>query len=286
MTEEVVASPQPLIDADPVPPAPGAEEQKPTPAAGAEEQKPEAAETPEQQEARKESRRARQARRHAMELGEARAEARLLRERLAAAEGKSQPRSSGEPQRDQFEDYEGYLRAVARYEAKQEAEAAKKSIVEETRGQAQQALSRAELDKREASWAEREKVVRAAHSDYESAVQEYVADGRTGPLAELAYAVREFITESDQGPALLHYLATHDAEHDRLTNLSPARQLIELGKLEDKVKAPPPKETSAAPPPVKPVGQGKSGTHGYSENMSDAEYKAWRKAQGARWAQS
>lgn len=282
MPDEVVEVSQPLIDTDPASPAPGADDQKPKqdPPSGADEQKPEAAETPEQQQQRRESRRARQRTRDAARIAAAETEARMLREQLARTQGQSQPPSSGEPKREQFESYEDYLEARADWRADQKVAERLKAHDEAARGKETQQRQQADVTKLRSVWEEREIKFRADHKDYDSAVSTYAETD----LGELADGPRRFIVESDQGPALLHYLATHDADHERIASLSPTRQLAELAKLEDKVGVPQPKEPSSAPPPVRPVAQGKGSDNGYSENMSDAAYREWRKKHGARYA--
>src|SRR3712207_3386793 len=106
MTNEVVASPAPLIDVDePVTPAPAAEDQKAIPAA-TDENAEAVAETPEQQEAKRQSRTQRRFERQKTARIQAETEARLLREQNARLEAQlrqsgSQP-DSGEPKREQF----------------------------------------------------------------------------------------------------------------------------------------------------------------------------------------
>lgn len=280
MAEAVVETIQPLIDTDePATPAPGADDQKPTdPPSGAEAKNPEQAESPEQQEARRESRRARQARKHAMELGEARAEARILREQLAA---RTQPQDSGEPKREGYESYEAYLEARADWRADQKVKTALESYSRANQGreqQGRQAATQAELARQ---WTERENAYRAKNPKYEQVVTAYAESD----LGELSDHARRLIISSELGPNLLTHLAENPAEHDRIAALSPERQLIELGKLEDKVSTQPAKAVSNAPPPVSKLPQGQSAPTGYSEGMSSAEYKALAKAQGARWAQ-
>jgi hypothetical protein len=280
MEMDVVASPEPLIDVDPVTPAPGAEEQKPAdPPSDADAQKPEeVTETPEQQEARKESRRARQARRHAMELAEARTEARMLREQLKGQQP-AQPESS-EPKRESFDDYETYLRALTRYDAEQVASKRLDAERQARQSSEQQGKAAEGQAKAAQEWVKREKAFQEATKDYDEVVTPYVETD----LGSLSDGARRLIVESDVGPQLLYKLAMDSDVQDRIAALSPVRQIAELGKLEASLAAPP-KKASNAPPPVKPVGQGRSSANGFSEDMSDAAYRAMRKSQGARWAQ-
>lgn len=268
--------------AEPVSPAPAADEKKPgdPPASGAEDKNSEqAVETPEQIAAKSESRRARSNARKAQALADARAEAKLLREerdRLLAEKATPKP-GSDEPKREQFENLEDYYRAVARYEAKQESAAAEKRLSEKQQGTDEQRRQAEKNAERDRSWTEREKEFQKAAKDYEAVVTPFVED----ELQDLHRSAREAIVE--MGPALLYHLATHTEEVERIAKLSAARQIAELGKLEATALTKTAKP-SAAPDPTKPLGQGSAGTKDPNK-MSDAEYKQYRKSQGARWAQ-
>jgi hypothetical protein len=133
--------------------------------------------------------------------------------------------------------------------------------------------------KRFRAWTEREKAFQATSKDYTEVVTPYLESEDFEAMSQQA---RVAIVESEKGPALLDYLATHSDDAERIANLSPTRQVQELGKLEEKLVTA--KKPSNAPDPVKPLGQGRSGTKDPSK-MSDAEYREFRKASGARWAQ-
>lgn len=280
MAEEVVASPEPLIDVDPVP-APGADAQKPNvePASDADAKNPEeVTETPEQQEAKRESRRARSNARKAAELAEARTEARIYREQLEALKSQAKP-ETGEPQRDQFEDYETYLRAVAKYDAKQVTAETLKTEREARQGSEQQGRQAVAQEAAAKAWAERRAQFEAVTKDFRTVVDEYVNGD-----CSLAPAAQTLIAESDVGPQVLYHLAANPDVADRIEALSPVRQVAELGKLEVTLSTPAPKKASDAPAPIKHVGQGRSAPNGITDNTSPEEYRAIRKAQGARWA--
>lgn len=266
-------------------PAPGADDQKPnaapaadTPAPVADAQNPEpAVETPEQLEAKKESRRQRSNARKQQQLADARAEAKYLREQLAAKD-RAAPQASDEPKRDQFDDYESYARAAARWDAKQVVADELKTRDAQQQGREQQnrqAQGNAELAK---SWTTREAEFQKATKDYDAVVTPFLEE----ELQDLHPSARQAIVESELGPQLLYHLASHPSEAERISGLSPARQTAELGKLE--LSLPKTVKVSSAPPPATPLGSGRAGTTDLSK-MSDAEYKAARKAQGARWAQ-
>jgi len=87
----------------------------------------------------------------------------------------------------------------------------------------------------------------------------------------------EAILESDAAPKVVKFLYNNPEEAERIAELSPARQAVEIGKLEAKLSAAPaPAKKSGAPAPITPVGGNKSKSDGYHENMTQAEYEEWR----------
>ena len=265
---------------DPIPsqPAPGADEQKPIPTE-AEDTSEEVAETTEQQEAKKQSKFQRRLDRQKSARVAAETETRLLREQLAKLEAKPAAEASGEPLRDQFDTLEDYTKALALYAGDQAAQKAIKADREARQSQETRARASAGDEKITKDWSERETAFQAVTKDYSEVVQGFIDDGEVSALSEMA---RRAILESDVGPQVLHHLATNPEDAERITELSPARQVAELGKLE--LKMTPAKRGSNAPAPIKSVASGRSAAQGYSENMSDSQYREWRKSQGARWA--
>jgi len=119
--------------------------------------------------------------------------------------------------------------------------------------------------------------------DFDAVMSEFVADYGDLNIPE----VLEVAMESDVGPNMAYYIAQNPEIIDTLAKLPPRRRYIELGKLEDKVRAPkqtaPAPETkkiSAAPAPVKPVkGTGKVESNDLSDpNLS---YTDWLKRREA-----
>lgn len=272
----VVETTIPTIKPDPVT---GTEVKKPddAPAADADEQKSEE-ETPEQVEQRRESRRSRARARDAAKLASAETEARMLREQLNRVQAKDP--SEAAPTREDFQSLEDFNAALARHEARDEA---RKVIESERKTRVEQETKARSADterKISDAWSKGEEDFRKEAKDYDAVVGEFVES----ELAELDLSARRAILElgdNGVGQKVLYHLAKNPDEAERIAKLSPTRQVIEIGKLEDKVT--PPKKTSNAPPPVSSV-KGASAIQGYRDNMSDAEYKAWRKGHGARWA--
>ncbi|MFA7279599.1 MAG: hypothetical protein WC100_05850 [Sterolibacterium sp.] len=280
-TTEVPTQPVEEASGQQTQPAPAAEEQKaPTDSDTTEEKA--AQETPEQVEERRkqkarehERRRLERARREATE---AKTEARLLRERIEKLEAKAAPQESSEPQRDQYQDLEAYLEAKAEWKAEKKAVEVLSREREAQQGREHQGRAVETQERLAQDWSKRESVFQAATPDYMQSVEEFSEEfSRDFPMG-----TRMAVVESDVGPQLLYHLANNPDEAERISKLSPVRQIAELGKLEAQFAQP--AKPSRAPAPIKPLGQGRAGTSDPSK-MSDTEYKAWRKAQGARWAQ-
>jgi hypothetical protein len=278
----VPSEPPSLIDA-PDTPAPAAEDQKAIPAAAEEsaekEEASESAESPEKQEARNQSKFQRRLQRQRDARVAAETELRLAREENARLKAEAAPKpESGEPKREQFEDYEAYLRAVTRFDAAQEADKRLNADRDERQGRERQQTERAGQEEVAKSWKEREKTFTDVTKDYIDTVTPFLEE----EIGSLSNGARQAIVEL--GPQLLYHLAKNPDEVERISDLSPLRQVAELGKLEASLPEVTAVKASSAPPPLKtPRGNG-SAQKTYNENMSPSEYKEWRKTQGARWA--
>lgn len=89
----------------------------------------------------------------------------------------------------------------------------------------------------------------------------------------------EAILESDAASKVVKYLYNNPEEAERIAELSAARQAVEIGKLEAKLSAAPaPAKKSGAPAPIKPVGGKSTVSNEYRPDMTDAEYREWRKS--------
>lgn len=227
------------------PPASGAEEQKPEGDPGA---KPEETtqETTEQQEARKQSKFQRRLERQKTARIQAETELRITKERLASLEAQSQQKpESGEPQRDQFESYEAYIEARAEWRADQKVSERLKADREASQAREQQGQRAAGQEKVAQEWAKRESEFQKATPDYLEVVTPFVdADGE---LHQLSAAAKAAIVEL--GPEVLHHLAKNLDIVERIADLSPVRQVAEIGKLDVKAEKPAPKP-SKAPAPI------------------------------------
>lgn len=255
-------------------PAPGADDQKPIPPAGDENAAEPATETTEQQEARKQSKFQRRLERQKNARIAAETETRLLREQIAKLEAQKQPSQEAvEPKRDDFENLEDYLRAISKYEAEQVTKKELKAEREARQGEASRTRENAGEARIAKEWQERETAFMAATKGYQETVTAYIED-EVGQLSDVA---RRSILESEVGPNLLHYLAKNPDEAERIAELSPVRQVAELGKLETKL-SPAARKASSAPAPITPVGNsGSTSTKKLAEMTQDEFDKARRK---------
>jgi len=276
MTEVVVEQ---AADEQVVAEQPGAVPEDQNTETSAAEEGAEPQETAEQVEAKKQSKFQRRLERQKTARIAAETEARLLREQLTELKSKQQtPAADEAPKREAYESYEDYLDARADYRADQKGRTALAERDQAQQGserQGRQVAAQAETAKQ---WQQREKAFEATAKDYQETVSAFLDEG-----VDLAPTARAAIVESDAGPQLLYHLATHPDVAERLADMSPAKQVLELGKLEASISKPA-RQPSKAPPPITPVGQGRTALPGIRENMSQAEYEAARKQQGAWWA--
>jgi hypothetical protein len=229
------------------------------------EKKVETEETPQ----RRESRRQRQLNRERERRIAAETELRLLREARQERQQPQQPVDDA-PKREQFDTYEEYLRADARYIAAKEAKETARKEAENLRRERESERSKETQSKQLQEWNAKIEKARDAVEDFDEVCAESDAV-ITPPMASA-------IQESDQGALIAYYLAKNPDEAERISKLSPSRQAAAIVTLEDKV-AKPAKKPSKAPAPINPVGT-KVEVGKDPAKMSQAEYNEWRRNGG------
>jgi hypothetical protein len=197
----------------------------------------------------------------------------MLEERLNQLEQRSQAPQSvaqpqqGEPKLDDFTSYEDYISAKAEYIAEQRVtstlqEAQRRSATEKAQAAQQSAVE---------AFKSRVATATAELPDFEDVIAE-----STIPLPQ---HMEQAIYDSDVGPHLAYYLATHEDEALALAKMNPISAVRSLGRIEAKIengfykKA----QKSNAPEPSVPAGTQAKVTKNPSE-MTDAEFAAWRKS--------
>lgn len=180
---------------------------------------------------------------------EAEAKAAAAEARAKQLEQKLTPKEevkTGEPKPEDFKDAFEYAKALAKYEAKTEIEAARRE--EQKKALEQQNANRLK------NWQERAEHYGKQHEDFAPALQEVM----------LTPIMKQVIIDSDLGPEVLHYLHQNHEEVERIRNLNDGDSIKALGRLEGRLEAKPVvKETkvaelSKAPAPITPLDGGKT----------------------------
>jgi hypothetical protein len=167
-----------------------------------------------------------------------------LEQRVREAEEKLKTTSTTEapPSREKFDSYEEYMREEAKYIAKQEVMAtikAERDREEKNR----QALTEREVW---SGWENRKEDARDKYDDFDEVINQDVP---------ITTAMQQAIMESEMGADVAYYFGNNPDEADRISKLSHAKQLLEIGKLEIKLSEPKKQSTTPAPiDPVKPSG--------------------------------
>lgn len=204
------------------------------------------------------------------------------RAEAAAAPPKEPPKK---PTPDQFDDYGAYVEALTDFKADEKVNTALDAR-EKAAAEKQQAQTRV------TTWNERVVEARKSIPDYDA-----VMAASEVPVAE---HVLDELRESDLGPQLAYHLDKNPDVAEKLNTMTPRQAAREIGRLEAKLlgtasaspdpkvdapqEPPAPKvKTTNAPPPVKPVGQGRSTAVDLSKASMD-DYVKQRAAQGATWA--
>ena len=127
----------------------------------------------------------------------------------------------------------------------------------------------AERTKTAESWSKRITQATAEMPDFE----DVIASSQV-PMTE---SMRIAIMESDIGPKVAYYLASNPDEALKIADMSPIAAIRTIGRIEEKLSAPPAQTISKAPPPIKTVTPSSSVKKDPGQ-MTDAEYAKWRKS--------
>jgi hypothetical protein len=206
-----------------------------------------------------------QARREAEARAErAEREAATLREQ---AQAKAKEGGESEPRLDQFDDYEDYVRAVSRWEARQAAVAAQSEALEAR----QKAAAEDRKARITAEYQAKADIAREKFSDFDA-----VAYRQDVPVSQ---TMVEAIMESELGAELQYFWGQNPEEAARIAVLSPQAALLAIGRLEARIASQPaPSKATKAPDPISPVAARATAPKSLDE-MTDEEYAAFRREQ-------
>lgn len=185
------------------------------------------------------------------------------------------------PARADYPDEDDYDAAMLQYSEQRAQHIARQEIRETIERERQEAERRAI---EQAQQQERER----HHKRVEAAVEKYpdFHEVAENPDVKVSMVMAHAILQSDAGPDIQYFLGANPAEATRIMRLSPPMQLVELGKIEAKLSAPPPAlatpkpRISNAPPPIRPLKTGDAQPAAKDPGqMSMDEYKAFRRKQ-------
>lgn len=171
------------------------------------------------------------------------------------------------PVETDFEDYSEYLIAKALHKRDQASRSGQTAALDAERDQIQQLQEASKA----AIWGEQVQEAVTRYEDYEAVAM--------NPRLPVTKQMATLIQESDKGADVLYYLGSHPEEATVLAGLPPHRQAMAIGRIEATLAAPQPKTKTNAPPPIKPV-KGAAPATKSPDDMTPAEYRAWRMAGG------
>lgn len=189
---------------------------------------------------------------------------------------KEAAKSDAEPNPDDYENHNDYVKAVAKWEIRQELKAEKTKEAE--------AAAKREFQESMDRFRDKALAFRETREDYDEVFQD-IKDQR------LSVTLQDCLLDAENGPELFYELAKNPDEFRRLNNLGVRETAREFGKFETlfnskqgtserKVE----KKTTKAPPPIAPVGKGSTSAvrkslHEVAAGGSQAEYDRLRDEQ-------
>jgi len=161
-----------------------------------------------------------------------------------------------------------FFRDLAKYEVRQEIQAAKQEAVHH------KTVSEIES---------REETARSKYADY----NDVVSPQNLGPLLQ-NQDVFQTLAAHEQGPELAYYLGKNPDQVVAIAQMSPYQAAMRIGQLLASITPEAPtRSASKAPPPISPIrGSGASPAVNYEARMQEAEdsgnFDLWRKLKAAR----
>ncbi len=192
--------------------------------------------------------------------------ARLLEAVLAGKGGTAAVSTEGEPKPEQFTDYNDYVRALARFEAKQVAKSeTAESVKASTEAQQRQAQEQA-IAREHATYAERARQAAKSLPDFAEVMED-------ASSVDIPPKVLGLIRKMPDGPTIAYHMVKNPQLAEQFFNTDdPEMHGILLGQISATIKGP--AKVSNAPPPGKGIRATPSAGSAAPEDP-DA-YMAWR----------
>lgn len=166
------------------------------------------------------------------------------------------------PKIEDFEKYEQYLSAQARWEAKLEYQAQRQAEQELTQKEQAEARHRDTIAQQKQTLEQQKSTLDKLTAEGEKKYADFyeVAFEQSPDKVPVSPVVGEAILKSKDGVEILYFLGKNPAEAQRIAKLDPIEQLVEIGTIRASLK----QTKSAAPEPIKPVGQKSKASDGPS----------------------
>jgi len=185
---------------------------------------------------------------------------------LEEARSKPTQTPAAEPKREDFDDYESYVKAVARHEAK---EAAAERLAE-AESKAKEREARAQEENQQRSFTEaRESILEKgaeAYADFEAVT--------TNEDLSITPVMADALLSSEKGHELWYHLGKNPELADRIADMHPVQQLMELGRIEATLSG---RKPSAAPRPTTTLNPRGSSANALSDKLSVEDWMKRRR---------
>lgn len=201
--------------------------------------------------------------------------ARQDRARADAAEARFKTLSDEigpEPKLQDYPEERDYIIAKSAWESDRRAVAREKKAAETANTQARTNAGQS-----------RENVFRARAMELADRYPDIEAKVFQDQSAPINQVMAEVLMESDRGPEVAYYLATHREEGERIKRMPPLVAARELGRIEARLDTPKPRTVTQAPPPVPTVKGNGSRVVKDPARMSQAEFNRWSDQQEAQY---
>jgi len=183
-----------------------------------------------------------------------------------------------EPQEAAFEDYRTFVKALSQWTIRQDRRESEAVSAKKAKADAD-AKSRTDFNTRVNAWVERREAFAAATPDFMDKAGAFLGQVQSGtPIGDV-------ILESEVGPQIALYLATHPDEADRIARLAPISALRALGRLEAQFDSTTSTSASAGPaaktvttapaPPTTLAARSASPADPAAAALARGDYVAW-----------
>jgi len=174
---------------------------------------------------------------------------------------KSTPEPEKSPRREDFDDYESFIEAKAEHKAIQAAE----KRLNEADTKAKEREARAQEENQQRSFVEaREHILEKgaeAYDDFEAVT--------TNDDLSITPVMADALLSSEKGHELWYHLGKNPELADRIADMHPVQQLMELGRIEATLSG---RKPSAAPRPTTTLNSRGSSANALSDKLSTDEW--------------